>query len=300
MNRATFSKSVVPGLFAFMNSALARRPKYYDRIMTVKTSKKAYEESAYFAGLGLFPEKPEGEQISYDQFIQGPTKRWVHKTYGLGIRISEELIEDALYPDVPTEMGEMSKELGNSAAETVEIIAHDLYNNGTATTNHTAGDGLAVFSTVHKSLNGSTWKNRSSADGTLSATTLKQGFLDFENTLSDRGIQQVQRPKILLVPPALEFIARELLDSDYDPDSGNNAINTITTRKLELIVDPFLTSTTAWFLIGDENPLILFMRRANKFAQDGDFETGDAKFKGTFRLSAETNKPIGIYMNAGA
>lgn len=300
MNRATFSKAVVPGLFSLMNSALARRPKYYDRITKVKTSKKAYEESAYFAGLGLMPEKPEGENISYDSFIQGPTKRWVNKTYGLGVRISEEMIEDSLYPDVPTEMGEMTKELGNSAAETLEVIIHDMFNNGTATTNHTAGDGLALFSTVHKSLNGSTWKNRSSADGALSATTLKQGFLDFENVLSDRGIQQVQRPKILLVPPALEFTARELVESQYDPDTGNNSVNTIQTRSLEIIVDPFLTSTTAWFLIGDDNPIITFLRRAPKFAQDGDFETGDAKFKGTFRMSVECNKPIGIYMNVGA
>lgn len=300
MNRSTFSKSVVPGLFSFMNAALTRRPSFYDKVTTVKTSKKAYEESAYFAGLGLMPEKPEGEQIAYDQFIQGPTKRWNHRTYGLGIRISEELIEDSLYPDVPTDMGDMSKELGNSAAETREVLIHDMFNSGTVTTNHTAGDALAVFSTVHKALNGATWSNRSAADGSLSATTLKQGFIDFENVLSDRGIQQVQKPTKLVVPPTLEFTARELLNSTYDPYTGNNAINSIQSRNLELIVDPFLTSTTAWFLIGDSNPIITFMRRMPKFANDGDFETGDAKFKGTFRLSVEVNKPIGIYMNKGA
>lgn len=300
MNRATFSKSVVPGLFSFMNSALKRRPTFYDKITTVKTSKKAYEESAYFAGLGLFPEKPEGEQIAYDQFIQGPTKRWNHKTYGLGIRITEELIEDSLYPDVPSTMGDMSKELGNSGMETQEVLIHDLFNSGSVTTTHTAGDGLAIFSTVHKALNGSTWSNRSATDGTLSATTLKQGFIDFENVLSDRGIQQVQMPKILLVPPSLEFTARELIHSEYDPNTGNNAINSVQSRNLTLLVDPFLTSTTAWFLLGDTNPLITFMRRPLKYAQDGDFETGDAKFKGTFRLSTETNKPIGVYMNKGA
>lgn len=300
MNRATFSKSVVPGLFSFMNSALQRRPKFYDKITDVKTSKKAYEEAAYFAGLGLMPEKPEGEQISYDQFIQGPTKRWIHKTFGLGIRISEELIDDSLYPDVPSSMGDMSKELGNSGAETMEVLIHDIFNSGTVTTTHTAGDGLAVFSTVHKSLNGATWSNRSATNGTLSATTLKQGFIDFENVLSDRGIQQVQVPQTLVVPPSLEFIARELIHSQYAPESGNNAINAIQSRNLTLLVDPFLTSTTAWFLIGDKNPITTFMRRPPKYAQDGDFETGDAKFKGTFRLSVEVNKPIGVYMNAGA
>lgn len=300
MNRATFSKSVVPGLFSFMNSALTRRPKFYDKITTVKTSKKAYEESAYFAGLGLMPEKPEGEQISYDQFIQGPTKRWINKTFGLGIRISEELIDDSLYPDVPSNMGDMSKELGNSAAETMEVLIHDIFNSGTVTTTHTAGDGLAVFSTVHKALNNATWANRSASDASLSATSLKQGFIDFENVLSDRGIQQVQKPAVLLVPPTLEFTARELIHSQYDPETGNNAINSIQSRGLTLLVDPFLTSTTAWFILGDNNPIVTFIRRAPKFAQDGDFETGDAKFKGTFRLSCEVNKPIGVYMNKGA
>jgi len=300
MNRAQFSKSVVPGLFSFMNSALTRRPKFYDQVTKVKTSKRAYEENAYYAGLGLMAEKPEGEQISYDDFIQGPTKRWTPKTYGLGVRFTEELIEDSLYPDVSSSFSDMSKELGNSAAETMEVLIHDIYNSGTVTTTHTAGDGLAIFSTVHKSLNGGTWSNKSSADASLSATSLKQGFLDFENVLSDRGIQQVQRPAILLVPPSLEFTARELLQSTYTPEDNNNSINVIQSRGLKLIVDPYLTSTTAWYLIGEENPVITFMRRAPKFANDGDFETGDAKFKGTFRMSVEVNKPIGIYRNTGA
>jgi len=300
MNRATFSKSVVPGLFAFMNAALKQRPKLYDQITKVKSSKKAYEESAYYGGLGLFPQKPEGETISYDEFIQGPTKRWVNQTYGLGIRLTEELIEDSLYPDVPTEMGDMSKELGRVAQATQEVIVHDLFNSGTVTTTHTAGDGLAVFSKVHKSLNGGTWSNQSASNTALSATSLRQAILDVETTNDDRGLQQMQAPKILLVPPALEMVARELLNSSYDPESAENAINPLQSRGLQLLVDYYLTSATAWYLICDQNPIINFMRRPVKFASDGDFETGDAKFKGSFRMSVEVNKPIGLYMNVGA
>jgi hypothetical protein len=218
----------------------------------------------------------------------------------LGVRFTEELVEDSLYPDVPSDFGDMSKELGNVAGETMEILIHDMFNSGTVTTNHTAGDGLALFSTAHKSLNGGTWSNKSAADSSLSATSLRQGFLDFENTLNDRGIQQVQRPVTLLVPPSLEFTARELLQSTYNPENADNAINTIQSRNLKLVVNPYLTSTTAWYLIGEKNPIITFMRRAPKFAQDGDFETGDYKFKGSFRLSVECNKPIGIYRNTGA
>jgi len=300
MNRATFSKSVVPGLFAFMNAALKQRPKLYDQITKVKPSKKAYEESAYYGGLGLFPQKLEGETISYDEFIQGPTKRWVNQTYGLGIRLTEELIEDSLYPDVPTEMGDMSKELGRVAQATQEVIVHDLFNSGTVTTTHTAGDGLAVFSKVHKSLNGGTWSNQAASNTALSATSLRQAILDVETTNDDRGLQQMQAPKILLVPPALEMVARELLNSSYDPESAENAINPLQSRGLQLLVDYYLTSATAWYLICDQNPIITFMSRPVKFANDGDFETGDAKFKGTFRMSCEVNKPIGLYMNVGA
>lgn len=300
MNRATFSKSVVPGLFAFMNSSFAARPTFYDKISVVKNSKRAYEESAYFAGLGLFAEKPEGENISYDDYIQGPTKRWTAKTYGLGVRFTEEFIEDSLYPDVPTEFADQSKELGRAAGETIEVLVADVYNNGTATTNHTAGDGLAVFSTAHIALVGGTWSNLASSSASLSATSLRQGILDVENTKNDRGLQQVIKPKVLMVPTALEWTARELLNSAYDPESANNAINPLQSRNLQLLVNPYLTSTTAWYLIAEQNPVITFMRRKPKFANDGDFDTGDAKFKGTFRMSVEVNKPIGIYRNSGA
>ena len=95
MNRSQFNKAVVPGLFSFMSSSYQETAPYWKNLVTTKPSRRAYEESAYYAGLGLLPEKPEGEPIKYDDFIQGPTKRWVHKTYALGCRITEEMIEDA-------------------------------------------------------------------------------------------------------------------------------------------------------------------------------------------------------------
>jgi len=292
MNRSTFAKSVVPGLFAFMDSAMTEREPYWSKLCTVKGSKRAYEESAYYAGLGLYPEKPEGEGIAYDEFIQGPTKRWNHKTYGLGVRISEEMIEDSLYPDVPTEMGQMTKELGRSARETMEVLVHDVFNGSTKT----AGDGLAIFSTVHKRLGGGTWSNKAAAAADLAASSLRTAIQTMETTTDDRNRVQIIKPKILLVPPALEWTARELLNSAYDPETGDNAINPLQSRSLQLVVDPYLTDSAAWFLIGEDNPIITFQRRKAKFANDGDFETGDAKFKCTFRLSTEVNNPIGLYM----
>lgn len=296
MNRSLFSKAIVPGLFSFMTSSFKERQPYYKTISTVKNSRRAYEESAYYAGLGLLAEKPEGEGITYDDFIQGPTKRWVHKTYALGCRITEEMIEDSLYPDIPTEMSDMTKELGRSARETIEVLVHDLYNG----TTKTAGDGLAIFSNSHTKLGGGTWSNLLTPAADLAAASLKQALLNIEETTDDRGKQQVIKPKTLLIPAELEFTAKELLNSTHDPESANNTINSLQSRNLQVIVDPYLTDADAWFLLAEKNPFITFIRRKVKFAKDGDFETGDAKFKTSFRISSEVNNPMGVYKSAGA
>lgn len=296
MNRSQFNKAVVPGLFSFMTSSFQERAPFWNKLVTVKPSRRTYEESAYYAGLGLAPEKPEGEAISYDDFIQGPTKRWTHRTYALGVRITEEMIEDSLYPDIPTEMADMTKELGRSMRETIEVLVHDLYNG----TTKTAGDGVVVFSTSHTKLGGGTWSNLLSPAADLSTASLRQAITQMETTTDDRSKQQVIRPKFLLVAPDGEWTAREILNSAYDPESANNAINPLQSRNLQLIVDPYLTDTDAFFLIADENPAITFMRRKVKFGNDGDFETGDAKFKSSFRISTEVNYPLGLLKSAGA
>ncbi len=309
MNRTSFNKSVVPGLFSFMVDSY--RPRNEDglwkEIVTggnAKSSKRAYEESAYFGALGIIPAKEEGRGINYDDPVQGPTKRWTHKTYGLGIRITEELIEDALYPDIPTEMREFSEELGSSVRETIEILVHDIFNNGTATTNHTDGLTNAIFSTGKTRLRGGTWDNLLSPASDLSATALQAALDTFENTRDDSGKIQIIRSKKIFVNQANAWKAKELIHSGYDPESANNSINTLKERNLELVVTPYFTDTDA-FVLWAEPPssnggIICFMRRPVTFAQDGDFETGDAKFKVTFRFSIECNKPNNVFLSAGA
>lgn len=309
MNRTTFNKSVVPGLFSFMEEAY--KPRNEDALWKeivsggdAKSSRRAYEESAYWAAVGLIPAKEEGSAIKYDDPTQGPTKRWTHKTYGLGIRITEELIEDALYPDIPTEMGEFTKALGSSARETIEILVHDILNNGTVTTNHTDGLGNAIFSTGKIRLTGGTWDNLLSPASDLSATALQAALDTFENTRDDAGKIQIIRTKKIIVNPANAWKAKELLNSGYDPESANNAINALKERNLRLVVDPYFTDTDAFVLWADpphdKGGVIAFMRRPVTFAQDGDFETGDAKFKTTFRFSIECNKPNNMFLSAGA
>ena len=296
MNRSTFNKTVAPGLFAFAVDSFKERAELWRSLVTVKSSKRAYEESVFYAGFGYVPEKPEGEPITYDNMIQGPTQRWAHRTYGLGARITEETIEDDLY----SIMEDTSKELGRSGRETLEVLVHDIWNNGTATTNHTAGDALAVFSNVHIALGGGTWSNLMTPAADLSSSSLQAAIDALESTNDGRGKKQLIKAKYLLVPTGLSWKAKELLNSGYDPENDTNAINAIKERNLQLIVSPYLTDSDSFGLIADQNPVIAFERRKVTFAKDGDFNTGDYLMKTTFRFSVEVNNPLGLYLSVGA
>ncbi|HRZ15225.1 MAG TPA: Mu-like prophage major head subunit gpT family protein [Candidatus Omnitrophota bacterium] len=305
MNRATFNKAVVPGLFAFIIGAYKRKAAESDwrAICSVRPSKKAFEEAAYGAGLGLFAHKPEGTPITYDDMVQGPTKKWVHKTYALGAKITEELIDDSLYPDIPTDMRSLTQELGASGEETKAVLVWDMINNGTATTNHTCADGVALFSTAHTYITGGSWSNQLSPSADLSATALQTAIDNFETIKSEEGRYQVIRASKLIVAPQNAWKAKELLNSTFDPESANNSVNTIKERNLKLVVSPYITDTDS-FILMSEPPnevcgIIVFERKKMTYAQDGDFETGDAKFKGSFRFSVECCVPNNLYYSAG-
>ena len=311
MNRSQFNKVVVPGLFSFALDSY--RPQsgegelwrqVVEACGAVRDSQRSYEESAYFAGMGTLPAKPEGEAIAYDEPVQGPTKRWTHKTYALGTRITEELIDDTLYPNLPTQMESFSRELGVSARETKTLLVFDIFNSGTTTTTHTAGDALAIFSAAHTRLRGATWSNLLAPAADLSATSLQSALDSFENTRDDTGKLQMIKASTILVNPANAWKAKELLNSTYDPESPNNAINALKERNLQLISTSYYSDTDAFTLMAkpaiSTGGLIAFDRKAVSFAQDGDFNTGDALHKCSFRFSIEMNKPSSLYHSAGA
>ena len=306
MNRAQFNKVVVPGLFSFASESYKPRSgeQLWKKLAKVKTSKRAYEESAYYGALGLFPVKPEGENIAYDELVQGTTQRWTHRTFGLGLRITEELIEDSLYDDLPTEFESFGRELGESANETLEVLVHDMINSGTGTSSHTDGLDVAIFSTGKARLRGGTWDNLLSPAADLSATSLQAALDAFENTRDDAGKIQIIKAKEIWVAPANAWKLKELLNSTYDPESANNSINTIKERNLQPVVSPFLTDTDAFTLVADpphsNGGIIAYLRRKPTMAQDGDFQTGDALFKMTFRFSVEINKANNMFHSAGA
>jgi len=308
MNRSQFNKAVVPGLFSFAVDSYRRKEEEatWKKIVggKARTSDRMFEDTAYFGGLGFPTLKPEGKEITYDDFVQGPTKRWTHVTYGLGTRITEEMIEDTLYGDIPTSMEGSSKELGASFGELLEVIVHDIINNGTATTNHTGGDGLALFSASHPLLRGGTWSNIMSPAADLSATSLQTAIDNFTTTKDDSGRYQIIKPKYMFIHPNNAWKAYELLESGYDPESPNNSINSIRKWGLQPIISPYLTGKTAFTLMAEpthsDAGVIAFMRRKFTVKQDSDFETGDLKFKATMRFSVECAKANNLYHSAGA
>ncbi len=220
------------------------------------------------------------------------------------MKITEELIEDSLYPEVPTEMRQLVEELGKAAAETLTILGWDMLNNITATTNHTDAGGLALASASHVFLQGGTWGNLLSPAADLSATSLQTAIDNFETTKDESGRYQVIRAGQIIVHPNNAWKAKELLNSAYDPESANNAINALKERNLRLLVSPYYTDTDAFTLKTEAANrmlgIIAFMRRKLTYAKDGDFETGDAKFKGSFRFSIEAAKANNLYHSSGA
>jgi hypothetical protein len=299
--RSRFNKMVVPGLFALMTEEYKRFPETWRQLVRTERSSQAYEESTYVTGYGVIPTKAEGAPITYDARIQGATKRWTHNTYAMGARISEEAIEDDLYGV----MKSVARDIGVSARETRHIRVASIFNLGFGTTENTTGQGYAIFYGSHVKLGGGTWSNLATASA-LSYSTLQTGILAFEGQTDHRGKKINQTPMTILVPPALEFKALELLQTVGQPETANNDVNAVKLARprLRLVVWPYLTSSTAWFLIGDnartETGLIHFERVGVTFGREGDFDTGDVKFKTRWRDSVEINEPIGLYGNAGA
>ena len=307
MNRSTFNKYLVPGLFSAAEQSYRQKSQeaIWKKFCKVRSdSKRAYEESSYWGGLGLPVVKPEGKEITYDDPVPGPTKRWTHATYGLGMRITEEAIEDILYNEIPTSMRAQSSELTASFVELWEVLVHDIINNGAVTTSHTGGDALAIFSGAHTNLRGGTWSNLLSPAADLSATALQTAIDNFTLIKNDANRFQVIKPRWILVHPNNAWKAYELLESGYDPESPNNSINSIRKWGLTPIISPFLTDTDAFTLVADapneDGGVIAFMRREVTVKEDSDFETGDMKIKATARFSVEVNKPINLYHSQGA
>jgi hypothetical protein len=299
--RANFAKELVPGHFAVAIDTYRnkRAESMWKDMCTQKTSKKAKETSPERSGLGTLRVKGEGAPITFDTQIAGAEQTWIPSVMALGVRITEEAIDDNLYElngGGEGKLKELFDDLGAAASENEETLMARFLVNGAATTYHTTRSSKALFATDHPRLDGSTFSNKATSTD-LTYTSFWLAVVAAENQYNHRQYKIRKKIKNLWFPPQMERQATEVLKSSDRPDTANRAINAMASsgRKIGQKNWSYLTDTDAWYLQLDGTGVIRFNLRKTRFAKDGDFLTGDTMVKVDQRWSAEIDQPSDWY-----
>jgi len=314
-----YSNLITPGLRKVWFSTLESIPKEGRQLFNIIGASPGpnaplnFFDDLQVKSLNTFGAKPQGEAVSYDVPEEGNTVRLTPYTFGKGFRITEELAEDELYGV----MKRMTRQLAMAAAHQLEVQMFRILNGGFATTgggtgNTAAGfDSLALFSTSHTLINqGTTYRqNRAgtlggaSADLDLSHTAVEQALDIFEGWKNHSNMPEPKRAQTLVVDATVnKWIAKEITQSELKPYTGNNEVNALGGEGLEVFLAHYLTDTDSWFLLSPkaEHTLTAWMRRAPRFAIGDDFDSGDMKAKGTFRIATGFFEPDGTFGSQGA
>jgi hypothetical protein len=282
-NRGQFSQLLAVGLHAIIFEDLEAQPEEYSQVFNVGPSTRAYEEEILMAGLGAVPTKPEGEVLKMDDPIQGGSFRLTHQSYALGFQVTREMYADDQYGKIKR----VASDFSASIKQTVEATAANVLNNAfTASTGTITVDGVTLYNTAHPLLGGGTYSNRASTDISLSQSGLQEIILLFEKMVNERNLIKRLVPRMLVIPSDLQYIAGEILNSAYKPNTGFNDVNVMQGR-LEPVLNHYLTSKTAWFVFAEprRHYLQFFWREQPTFDNQDDFFTKGYNFSTFFRFS---------------
>ena len=300
ISRAQLLKELLPGLNALFGLEYARYGEEHKEVYETETSERSFEEETKLSGFSAAPVKNEGSAIAYDNAQEAWTARYNHETIALGFSLTEEAIEDNLYDSLS---GRYTKGLARAMAYTKQVKAAAVLNNG-FTTGYNGGDGVTLFSTSHPLVNGSTNSNTPSVAADLNETSLEAAVIQIAAWTDERGLLIAAKPKKLVVPPALQFIATRLLETELRVGTNDNDINAIKNNgsvSEGYAINHFLTDTNAWFLTTDvPNGMKHFVRVPLQNSMDGDFDTGNVRYKSRERYSFGWSDPLGMYGSAGA
>lgn len=291
MNRSDFRKQLQVGLNAVFGLEYDRYPEEWRDMFDVETSEKAFEEDVMQVGLGAAPFKAEGAPILYDDGFESFTVRYQHQTVALAFAITEEAEEDNLYGSIGQRM---SKSLARGLQRTKEVTGANIFNNG-FDSNFPGGDGVSLFNTAHPLGGGATLANTFATPAQLAESSMEDMLTTISAWVDERGIPVRAQVERLIVPPQLMFVATRLLMTPYQPDTGDNNINAI--FKLGSIRDGFsvnhqLTDPARWFFKTNvPDGLKHFVRRPVKRGLEGDFETGNLRYKASERYSFGFSNP---------
>ena len=300
ISRAQLRKELLPGLNALFGLEYARYGEEHKEIYETETSERSFEEETKLSGFSAAPVKNEGSAIAYDSGQEAWTARYVHETIALGFSITEEAMEDNLYDSLS---GRYTKALARAMAYTKQVKAMAILNNGFSAL-YTYGDGVALFSTAHPLVSGGTNSNTPTTPADLNETSLEAAVIQIAGWVDERGLLIAAKPKKLIVPPALRFVATRLLETELRVGTNDNDINAIKNNGSVAegyTINHFLTDTNAWFLTTDvPNGMKHFVRSPLAQSMDGDFDTGNVRYKSRERYSFGWSDPLGMFGSAGA
>ena len=287
ISRAQLLKELLPGLNALFGLEYARYGEEHKEIYETEKSERSFEEETKLSGFGAAPVKNEGSAIAYDNAQEAFTARYTHETIALGFSITEEAVEDNLYDSLSARY---TKALARGMAFTKQVKAASTLNNGfTNSSAYYGGDGVPLFSTSHPLVSGGVNSNRPATNTDLNETALENATIQIAAWVDERGLLIAAKPVKLVIPPSLMFVAKRLLDTELRVSTADNDINAL--KQMGTIsggycVNHFLTDTNAWFLTTDvPNGLKHFERAALSTSMDGDFDTGNVRYKARERYS---------------
>jgi hypothetical protein len=300
ISRAQLLKELLPGLNALFGMEYARYGEEHKEIYETETSERSFEEETKLSGFSAAPVKNEGSAIAYDNAQEAWTTRYNHETIALGFSITEEAIEDNLYDSLSARY---TKGLARAMAYTKQVKAAAILNNGFSAA-YPGGDGVALFSTAHPLVSGGTNSNRPSTPADLNETSLENAVIQIAAWTDERGLLIAAKPKKLIVPPALQFVATRLLETNLRVGTTDNDINALKNNGSipeGYTINHYLTDTNGWYLTTDvPNGLKHFVRSPLANSMDGDFDTGNVRYKARERYSFGWSDPLGMFGSPGS
>jgi hypothetical protein len=307
ISRAQLLKELLPGLNALFGMEYARYGEEHKEIYETETSERSFEEETKLAGFGAAPVKNEGSAIAYDNAQEAFTARYTHETIALGFSITEEAVEDNLYDSLSARY---TKALARAMAFTKQVKAASVLNNGFNGA-FPGGDGVSLFGVNsssarvgHPLVGGGQNYNSPTVGVDLNETSLENATIQIAAWTDERGLLIAAKPVKLVVPPALMFTSKRLLDTELRVATADNDINAI--KQMGTIsggytINHFLTDPNAWFLTTDvPNGLKHFERMAMDTKMDGDFDTGNVRYKARERYSFGWSDPLGVWGSSGS
>ena len=300
ISRAQLAKELEPGLNALFGMEYARYENEHAEIFETEASDRAFEEEVLIVGFGNARDKSEGQGVAYDQASEGFTARYTHETVALAFALTEESVEDNLYDRLGARY---TKALARSMAHTKQVKAANVLNNAFSSS-FTGGDGKSLVATDHPLAGGGTFSNRPSAFADLNETSLENALISISTFVDDRNMILALQGTKLVVPPQLQFVADRLLETPGRVETADNDINAI--RNMGLLpqgyaVNHFLTDTDAFFVMTDvPDGFKHFERSPISTSMEGDFNTGNVRYKARERYSFGFSNPRAVFASQGA